>query len=310
MDSVPPIFVESVCLLLDRQSLEDICKVACLWGEVSSATIRKIHFLRVFVEEEEGKLYAAALPCWNYDTEEAAHLESVNLKFITNFIIKPNIVSDQVSSSWKEITLNDLQRLVRLITPTTERRHPLRYDNASCNGLQLYKHTWITEKLISLQLPFDSVNLWIDGEELKAAVEEFFENAGPLYNVTIRYTPSALKQSTVDTLIDKFVPADDGHFQLDITTLLTRKQLERLVLKCEMSDKRVMMYVWLEGATSSTNVTDFFEFDKYYSKKGVEDGKLIARREGAKLELRVFHLSSFGGEFMWRWDVSRTESFS
>uniref|UniRef100_A0A1I7ZX09 Ras-associating domain-containing protein n=1 Tax=Steinernema glaseri TaxID=37863 RepID=A0A1I7ZX09_9BILA len=60
MDAVPWLFIESVCLCLDRQSLRKSCEILSWWGNVSSATIKKLYTLHVFVGEHEGKLYAAA----------------------------------------------------------------------------------------------------------------------------------------------------------------------------------------------------------------------------------------------------------
>uniref|UniRef100_A0A1I7ZE21 Glyco_hydro38C2 domain-containing protein n=1 Tax=Steinernema glaseri TaxID=37863 RepID=A0A1I7ZE21_9BILA len=68
---------------------------------------------------------------------------------------------------------------------------------------------------------------------------------------------------------------------------LTRNQLERLVLKCEMSGKKVNLTVQSEEGNSSNYITKVFDFDKYYTNKRVERGELVAVREGGKLALRV-----------------------
>uniref|UniRef100_A0A1I7YW67 Quinolinate synthase n=1 Tax=Steinernema glaseri TaxID=37863 RepID=A0A1I7YW67_9BILA len=151
-----------------------------------------------------------------------------------------------------------------------------------------------------MRLPVDSVNLCIASKEIQAAAEEFFENTGPLYNVMIWHTCSPFKQSTVDALIDKFVPVDEGSFYLNGPTRLTRTQLERLVLKCELSNKKLEIQVYPEGATETSKVTNFFDFDKHYSRKIVQEGEVTARREGAQLEVRVGrcrHLDTFN----WNW---------
>uniref|UniRef100_A0A1I7Z3F7 Dimer_Tnp_hAT domain-containing protein n=1 Tax=Steinernema glaseri TaxID=37863 RepID=A0A1I7Z3F7_9BILA len=229
MDAVPWLFVESVCLCLDRQSLRESCKILSWWGNVSFATSKKIHTLRVFVGEHEGKLYAAA----RSTVDDDVPLESVDLKFTTNFSIEPHEWVEQLSSSiWKETTLDQLQMLINLIRPTTERRHPTRYDPESSSTLRLDNSTWITKKLYSMRLPVDSVELSIETKKHQSAAEEFLDSTGPLYDITFWYTYSSLKKSTVDALINKFVPVDGGFFSLGSQTRLTRDQLERLVLKC------------------------------------------------------------------------------
>uniref|UniRef100_A0A1I7YH97 GCV_T domain-containing protein n=1 Tax=Steinernema glaseri TaxID=37863 RepID=A0A1I7YH97_9BILA len=175
--------------------------------------------------------------------------------------------------------MDDLQRLVRFIKPTTEGRYPVRYDFASCNYLALhYTPSLIGTKLLSSRLPVDSVDLWIKDEEVQEAAEEFLKSAGPLYYV--RCGVLGLKQSTVDTLIDKFVPVDEGCFYMGGATRLTRAQLEKLVLKCEFSEKKAALALHLEGVTDSSKVTDFFDFEKYYGKKEVQEGELAATRGG------------------------------
>uniref|UniRef100_A0A1I7YAF2 SHSP domain-containing protein n=1 Tax=Steinernema glaseri TaxID=37863 RepID=A0A1I7YAF2_9BILA len=104
-------------------------------------------------------------------------------------------------------------------------------------------------------------------------------------------------ESTMDAMIDKFVPVDGGSFRLK--QALNREQLERLVLKCEMSEKKVTIEMPPETYTPSSKVTDFFDFDKYYSKKEYNRGNLTAVRDGANLQLCV---ESVGlGSFRWQW---------
>uniref|UniRef100_A0A1I7YCU3 Brix domain-containing protein n=1 Tax=Steinernema glaseri TaxID=37863 RepID=A0A1I7YCU3_9BILA len=138
-----------------------------------------------------------------------------------------------------------------------------------------------------MRLPVDSVDLWLTTEKIQAAAEEFFKSTGPLYRIIITYTHSPLKPSTVDAMIKKFVPVNFGRFILLQRTRLTKDQLEKLILKCEMSRKPLMVMVRPEGVTSNSKVTDFFNFDKHYSKKVVKEGVVTANREGAKLESLV-----------------------
>uniref|UniRef100_A0A1I7YGW9 F-box domain-containing protein n=1 Tax=Steinernema glaseri TaxID=37863 RepID=A0A1I7YGW9_9BILA len=295
MNSVPQIFVESVCLCLDRRSIRESCKILSWWGQVFSAFSKKIHTLYVFVDKQEGRLYAAAETI----LRDLVPLDSVDPKFITNF--RTLQYREGYSNDWKEITLNQLQRLVRFIKPTTEGRPPVCYALESCNEIYFtsFHSTGIGRKLLSMRLPVNSVFLWPSLEEDQAAAEEFLENTGPLYHITIRYTHSALKQSTVDALIDKFVPVDGGSFRVTEYTNFTRDQLEKLVLKCEMSDKKVKIEVCPEGFTETSKVTDFFDFDKHYSKKKVEKKGITASRDGAQLLLRV---RRYDDALIWKWD--------
>uniref|UniRef100_A0A1I7YR76 FBA_2 domain-containing protein n=1 Tax=Steinernema glaseri TaxID=37863 RepID=A0A1I7YR76_9BILA len=281
MNSVPKIFVESVRLCLDRWSILESCKILSWWGQVFSQSSKNIHTLCVFVGKEEGKLYAAAQTI----LRDLVPLDSVDQKFITNFRILP--YHGGYFHNWKEITLNQLQRLVRLIKPTTEGRPPVRYDSEFSNEIHLHGTTWIDKGILSMRLPVDSVNLWLNTEEILATAEEFLANTGPLYHITIWRTYSALKQGTVDALIDRFVPIDGGTFVLTRCANPTRVQLERLVVKCEKFNKKVTLVVWPEGFTDSSKVTDFFDFDKHYSRKMVREREVTATREGAKLRLHV-----------------------
>uniref|UniRef100_A0A1I7YF67 DNA-directed DNA polymerase n=1 Tax=Steinernema glaseri TaxID=37863 RepID=A0A1I7YF67_9BILA len=257
MDSVPWLFVK---------------RCASAWIVRASEKV-KIHTLRVFVNEQAGKLYAAAATTQG----DLVPLDSVNLKFITNFTIS----SYHLDNNWKEVTLNQLQRLVQYIKPTTEGRPPVRFDCESGNHLGIFcTSTDIYRKLLSMRLPVDSVLLRFNKQELQAAVEEFLESAGPLYYVSCDFI--RLKQSTVDTLIDKFVPLDEGCFYMGGPTRLTKAQLERLVLKCEMSNKKIKIEVWPEGARGRFKVTDFFDFEKRYTKKKIED------RNHFRLKSRIF----------------------
>uniref|UniRef100_A0A1I7YLB0 F-box domain-containing protein n=1 Tax=Steinernema glaseri TaxID=37863 RepID=A0A1I7YLB0_9BILA len=164
MDTVPRLFIESVCLcLLDRPSLLASTRIPSAWGQICSVTSEKIHTLRVFLDGTAEKIYAVALPALKYDTDSKyVPLNSVDQKLITNFRIE-TVSPDQVqvlSNSWKEITLDKLQKLVHFIRPVRNKRHPLRYDDESLNTLTLRRGSqWINGKILSLRLPVDSVDL-------------------------------------------------------------------------------------------------------------------------------------------------------
>uniref|UniRef100_A0A1I8AN47 FBA_2 domain-containing protein n=1 Tax=Steinernema glaseri TaxID=37863 RepID=A0A1I8AN47_9BILA len=299
MDAVPQIFMESVCLSLDRDSLRASRYIYSTWGTICYVTSKKVHTLRVLLDGEEKKIYAAAEPPRLYDTYRiAASLDSVDLKFVTNIRIETRTTYDspQLTNNWKEITLDRLQRLVRFIAPTKNERHPLRYDPESLNSLSLKRGSeWINRKILSLGLPVDSVNLEVSKEEAM----EFFETAGLLYFV--RYVAPNVEQSIVDTIIEKFVPIDDGSFS--INNGLNRAQMNKLFKKCVLSDKKVKVTLTLEFSTNSIALTHFFDYDKYYSEKEVlRQGMEVrcANRGEArlKLQVRLIHV----GWIEWLWD--------
>uniref|UniRef100_A0A1I7YD42 Beta-galactosidase n=1 Tax=Steinernema glaseri TaxID=37863 RepID=A0A1I7YD42_9BILA len=269
--------------------------VSTYWTVAASGTAE------VLVENRKGKLYAAARPVWEphmggvpWFLHKAVALDTVDLTFITNFDIRSHFSNGRkLPSSWKEITPDKLQKLVRFINPTTEGGHPVRYHWESSNRLDLTGFPGdITRELISLKLPVDSI--WI-GKDLGAEPHELFRNAGPLYKVSCGSLN--LDERTLDAMIDKFVPVDDGSFTLK--TPLSKKQLETLVVKCEMSDTKGMIRVRPEGSPSTSEITDVFDFDRYYSWVEVEGGVLTAVREGAAHKLRVKH--SMFGEVDWMW---------
>uniref|UniRef100_A0A1I8AHY6 F-box domain-containing protein n=1 Tax=Steinernema glaseri TaxID=37863 RepID=A0A1I8AHY6_9BILA len=174
MDTVPRLFMESVCLcLLDRPSLRESTKIPSVWGKICTATSKKIHTLRVVLDGSAEKIYAAAEPVRAYNTNAvffsdlplAVPLDSVDPKYITNFRIETNTRFIVPSSTWKEITLDNLQRLVHFIRPRVvhfirpvrNERPPLRYFE-SINTLILYRQSnWINGKLLAMQLPCDVV---------------------------------------------------------------------------------------------------------------------------------------------------------
>uniref|UniRef100_A0A1I8ADR5 F-box domain-containing protein n=1 Tax=Steinernema glaseri TaxID=37863 RepID=A0A1I8ADR5_9BILA len=240
MDTVPRLFIESVCLcLLDHRSIRESTKLPSSWGEICTATCQKIHTLFVYLDGSSERIYAAAepvqtcKPALDYTTySNVTSLDSVDPKFITNFQIETNTRLIIPSSAWKEITLSDLQRLVHFIRPVRNERHPLHCDSESLNTLTLtHESQWINGQLLSLQLPVDCVTLWVDEEANK-----FFETAGPLYYLKY-YEGPTLKRSAIDALIDKFVPIDGGDFH--VRQRLSETQLKKLFEKCALANKEV-----------------------------------------------------------------------
>uniref|UniRef100_A0A1I7Z8A8 BTB domain-containing protein n=1 Tax=Steinernema glaseri TaxID=37863 RepID=A0A1I7Z8A8_9BILA len=174
-----------------------------MWGEVSFETSEKIHTLRVIGDRGTGKIYAAAQPLLCDHYVDAVPLDSVNLKFITSFCIQ--LYSYNLSSSFKEVTLDHLEKLLRLIKPTAQGKPPVRYKRESSNYMDLAAPTWIGRQLLSMRLPVDSVTMSINGKEFEAAAEEFFKSAGPLYYICLYCCRDfILKQSTIDAMIEKF----------------------------------------------------------------------------------------------------------
>uniref|UniRef100_A0A1I7Y484 F-box domain-containing protein n=1 Tax=Steinernema glaseri TaxID=37863 RepID=A0A1I7Y484_9BILA len=226
MDTVPRLFIESVCLrLLDHRSLLASTGIPSAWGEICIATRRKIHTLRVYLDVASKTIYAAAQPVLLHDYySNAVPLDRVDLKFITNFQIKRYIPQAEgpLLSIWKEITLDDLKRLVHFIRPVRNERRPLVYDYKSLNTLRLDNRSqWVNKKLLSMRLPVDMVDL---GD---VEADGFFEFAGTLYYV--RYHGPDLEKSMVETLIEKFLPIDGGCFSLGQS--LADEQMKRLFEK-------------------------------------------------------------------------------
>uniref|UniRef100_A0A1I7ZBV7 DUF4365 domain-containing protein n=1 Tax=Steinernema glaseri TaxID=37863 RepID=A0A1I7ZBV7_9BILA len=251
----------------------------------------KIHTLRVFVSGFDCKLYAVAQAASEKGT---VPLASVNLKFISNFNVELSSAYENLPSSWKEITVEELGRLVRFIKPTLEQRHPLRYDDESRNTLHIpYCKQNISIILLSMRMPVDSIDLWFDHD---AEAKEFFQSAGPIYSITC-FAPRDLQPSTVDVLIDKFIPVDGGKF--DVYNQVTRAQLERLIVKCGMADKKVTVNVLLDDCMKGSELKDLFDFDKYYPNRKVKHREIYAFGEGAKMKLRVTRLSDSEIECKW-----------
>uniref|UniRef100_A0A1I7Y1L2 FCP1 homology domain-containing protein n=1 Tax=Steinernema glaseri TaxID=37863 RepID=A0A1I7Y1L2_9BILA len=129
--------------------------------------------------------------------------------------------------------------------------------------------------------------LRVGGEEVQTVVEEFLESAEPFYDIAIWCSGFVLKQSTVDALIDKFVPVDGGNFIFN-PQRLNKEELEKLVVKCEMSDKKVCVTVPMNSARSD-DLTKLFDFEKYYSKMRISHSAITGIREGAKLAMRAWN---------------------
>uniref|UniRef100_A0A1I7Z7L0 Sulfotransfer_1 domain-containing protein n=1 Tax=Steinernema glaseri TaxID=37863 RepID=A0A1I7Z7L0_9BILA len=225
------------------------------------------------------------MPAYSHLYKDAVPLDSVDLNFVSLFTIETRW-SVYLLNSWKEITPECLQRLVRFIKPTTQGRHPVHYDKESSNSLLLAVYPnfndGIIAKLFSLHLPVDAISLWVD-ENLKAELEAFCKTLGPLYKV--KSCRDSLTQNAVDALIEKFVPVDGGEFLLG--QHLSKDQLEKLVVKCGMSDKKVGITVAKEDDRSD-DLTKFFNFEKYYSKKRISHGVVTGVRERAKLAIRAW----------------------
>uniref|UniRef100_A0A1I7YLM6 F-box domain-containing protein n=1 Tax=Steinernema glaseri TaxID=37863 RepID=A0A1I7YLM6_9BILA len=301
MNTVPRLFIESVCLcLLDRRSLRESTKIPSAWGQICTATRKKIHTLRVFLDGEKKKIYAAAQPPLLYDAySSATSLDSVDPKFVTNFWIETcsTYGHRKLPSSYKEITLFNLKRLLHLIRPSRNERPPLCYDNTSLNTLKLKNGSqWINGKLLSMRPPADSVDLVLD-EECEGA-EEFFASTGPLYHV--HYEGPTLKRSTVDALIEKFVPIEGGYFNMHQS--FSYNQQKKLFEKCVVANKKVRVYVLSEKSTKSSDLVGLVDYIKYYSKKEVlRQGKIVifSNEEEEKLEFRMSR--SCNRWLLWDW---------
>uniref|UniRef100_A0A1I7Y7V7 FTH domain-containing protein n=1 Tax=Steinernema glaseri TaxID=37863 RepID=A0A1I7Y7V7_9BILA len=300
MDAVPLNFIERVCVCLrDHYILRIITKLSSAWGVVSIATNDKIHTLVVYVDTITGKVYAAALPdCAGWDNDTPVPLESVDLAFITNFSVES--VRTNYPSNWREISLKQLKRLACFIKPTREERPPGCFDSLISNDLNLTKeaeHTFRFRELLSLGLPVDSVDLTIS-DGLEDAVEKFFDQVGPLYHVIVNNKQATLTERTVDKIIEKFFPVHCS--VLILKPRISREQLKRLILKCEMSKVHVVIYVRPEESTDSLDATKLFDFDKYYSQCKIEEGGVYTYRKDVKKTLKV-HVVHYKGTMKWSW---------
>uniref|UniRef100_A0A1I7Z0W3 Tudor domain-containing protein n=1 Tax=Steinernema glaseri TaxID=37863 RepID=A0A1I7Z0W3_9BILA len=303
MDRVPRLFMERVALCLDFDSVQEGRMVSFPWGNAFISAKYNIHTLCIYVgDENTKKLYAVAQPTWSDCDIKAVPFDSVHQKFITHFKIEPIMPWSNRLRTWREISLVQMQRLVRSIGSSlslgpSEQRHPLRYNEKSSNCLRLHRsNQWITQELLSLRVPI--VSVYIESDIDPHVAEDFFRNTGPLYHaIHQRNLPS----STLDALINNFVPVDGG--RLNLMSLLSKEQLERLVMKCEMSGRMVSLQVSAEKGSIHSYVTDFFDFDKFYSLKQVRQRSLVAFREGADVEVYV---SMYGySRLEWHWQSAR-----
>uniref|UniRef100_A0A1I8AC62 DUF3398 domain-containing protein n=1 Tax=Steinernema glaseri TaxID=37863 RepID=A0A1I8AC62_9BILA len=238
------------------------------------------------------KIYAAALHASDYDAYyDAVPLDSVDLKFITNFRVETVTPDEQqnLARCYKEITLHDLEKLVHFIRPVKNERHPLRYDDKSLNTLTLRQGSqWINRRIHSMRLPVDEVTL------LDVKAGQFFETAGPLYYV--KYDESDLEQRTVDALIEKFVPIDGGSFKLH--QRLSEEHLRKLFEKCVLSKKKVKVGIFPKDSTKILDSTGPIDYDKYYSEREViRQGEEVrfGNEDEEKLELQVRHQGEWVG---------------
>uniref|UniRef100_A0A1I8A2A1 DUF1788 domain-containing protein n=1 Tax=Steinernema glaseri TaxID=37863 RepID=A0A1I8A2A1_9BILA len=199
-----------------------------------------------------------------------------------------------IPSRYKEITLDHLQKLVDFIRPVKNKRHPLRKDYFSLCFLSLHPGSeWINEKVLSMRLPVDSVELWIDASE---EMEQFFESAGFLYFVSCR--ASDMKQHTIDTILEKFSPVDNGF--LNITMSLNITQVNKLFEKCALSEKKVAVIVSTSFSMKTIALADLIDFGKYYPTKAVREERTYLRYlDASKLEFRVKNLN--GRRLKWQW---------
>uniref|UniRef100_A0A1I7ZLW8 SAM_MT_RSMB_NOP domain-containing protein n=1 Tax=Steinernema glaseri TaxID=37863 RepID=A0A1I7ZLW8_9BILA len=127
-------------------------------------------------------------------------------------------------------------------------------------------------------------------------MEQFFESAGFLYFVSCRARD--LKQHTIDTILEKFSPIDNGHFC--ITKSLDMTQVSRLFEKCAPSEKKVVVEVSTSFSMEGIALTDLIDFGKYYPTKAVcEERKYLRYLDASKLEFRV--QNSNDRRLTWQW---------
>uniref|UniRef100_A0A1I7YEL9 Uncharacterized protein n=1 Tax=Steinernema glaseri TaxID=37863 RepID=A0A1I7YEL9_9BILA len=313
MDSVPGLFIQDVCLSLqDRRSI-DACRnlPPSRWRQICRATSDKMCTLVIYLDNVEKKIYAAACYLYHDFFHPYAPFKTVALRFFNNFRVEPlleNALSHYVPF-WKEITPDKLRDLAHSIKPTWVKTHPVRYDRRCGNSVSLNRKTnWINGTILSMRLPVDSMTISIDKCDLENVVT-FFENIGSIFKfscdlVGINWTKTmhSLMQRTVDTIIEKFVPTDGGWFR--VGQPLTREQIKRLVLKCEMSNKSVTVLVNSQGFRKVSELYDFLNIDKHYSKKEVVKEVLYAFRKGTPLELTVRRSSC---HVSFRWNTKRQQ---
>ncbi|KAK0405927.1 hypothetical protein QR680_018268 [Steinernema hermaphroditum] len=284
MNTVPALFMEDVFIVLGSWDLYCAKWLSAPWSRVAEATKTKIHVLMAFLHFESGKvLVTARQRCDLYETHLDCNvpLNSVDSKFITQFHVRDiSFDFEESPSPWKEITLEQLKHLINAVRPT-ERTKPLRCDRYDTNRLYINmllaeKDTWgLGRRLFSMRLPVDCVHLrTIEGYDKE--IERFLETTGPLFRVSV-------DSVRFDLLFDKFVPIDRGVFLF--RGEVNRHQLERLVMKCEMSGAEVRFEVDFYDFEGERSLENIFDFKKIYSKTRWEEDCLVAHREGSELEL-------------------------
>uniref|UniRef100_A0A1I7ZMD4 Sensory transduction histidine kinase n=1 Tax=Steinernema glaseri TaxID=37863 RepID=A0A1I7ZMD4_9BILA len=124
--------------------------------------------------------------------------------------------------------------------------------------------------------------------------DQFFETAGPLYG--IRYTGPILKQSTFDAIVEKFVPIDDGHF--NVKQSISDEQVRKLLEKCAMANKTVDIWVLLEDSKQILDSMYQSDYLNYYYEIIEQARARLGDKEKDKLEFVMFQCEEWIG---WRW---------
>ncbi|KAK0406519.1 hypothetical protein QR680_018622 [Steinernema hermaphroditum] len=133
---------------------------------------------------------------------------------------------------------------------------------------------WVVEAL-------DEIHLGVI-EGYKNEIEQFVETAGLLFYVSIRDFTS--KSVSFDLLFDSFVPIDGGFFIFEGKA--SRHQLERLPMKCDMSETAVRFEVCFVNFDGERALGNMFNLSKY-SQTRLEKDWLVAYREESELELHI-----------------------
>uniref|UniRef100_A0A1I7YXX7 FTH domain-containing protein n=1 Tax=Steinernema glaseri TaxID=37863 RepID=A0A1I7YXX7_9BILA len=325
MDTVPAVFMEKVCLLaFDSQStgfLDEMKKIPSNFGRIAAAMPEKMHKLLVKVYLKDGKISVVGADVVNQRRNlfSRTPLDKLNLNFVTHFRVElhssfendydyygplGDIYLKEPRDAWRDVTFDHLLRLLRAIRPTRRQgMHPFRYDPKFCNHLEGYYIEPEDDKfdfcrrLLTLQLPFDSVNFG-DSPGFNHEIEEFLKTSGPLYNITVNnWVLSKLAPRCIDLIIDKFVPIYMGRLSLD--TRLERKQLERLIVKCSMSDEDPVLDAGREefdDVDDSTVKMLVDDVDLYRRRKWKLKGTLNGQEMGA-----MWNLSFGSGRLEWKW---------
>uniref|UniRef100_A0A1I7YQC5 FTH domain-containing protein n=1 Tax=Steinernema glaseri TaxID=37863 RepID=A0A1I7YQC5_9BILA len=336
MDNVPTVFIEKVCLLaFDSEFtafLGEAEQISSHFGEVIAATGEKIHQLLVKVYLSDEKILVTGKSV----AEPARHepifrtpLDELSLRFVTHFHVEllgseksdrdfgedyyydGHFYRHEPREAWTEVSSDRLLRLLRAIRPTgREGPHPARYDRHFRNhlkGVYIDAENYTCRKLLSLQLPFDSIHFEYT-TECRREIENFLESSGPLYNIDIDYnTMEILTTRSIDFAVEKFVPLDGSC--ADLSGPLNRKQMEKLVLKCEMSDQKASICAGFDEYKDGMDITKLFDFDLLYSTWTIttpieQFWTFHAQREDAQNRLHLEDLNGNGFTLYWRWNTS------